>query len=420
MKSKVLTVLLSAVIAIALWAYVVTVEKPESENTYRNVPVVLEGVDILQERGLMITSNPQTTVTVKLTGKRKELNNLKSSDISAAVDLSRVYEAGEKNLSYTVYAPGVNNFEVVSRHPDGIVLTVTEWASKEIPIELDYVGKVPEGYYVDRQNATVDYEKLNINGPKDIISQIEKAVVTINLDDQTQTIAESVKYSLCNGEGIPIEDVSTVRTDVGELRLTVSIQQMKELTLEYTVVEGGGLKATDVTVTADYETVTVSGSAAALEGLEKIDLGEVDLGAITESTELILPIELPEGVLNRSGFTVVHLNVQVPELETRDYTVTKFRVDNVPQGCTSQIYTQVLVVKLRGRRPVLDRILPEHITAVVDVIGEGTGVFSLPAEFEIEGFGGTENLGAVDKYSITVRISDGAEEATTPAETKPQ
>lgn len=406
MKNKFLTALLSAAIAICLWAYVITVERPESENTFYNVPVVLDGETVLQDRGMMITSDTEMTVTLKLSGKRSELNNLKSSDIAAVLDLSRIAEAGEKRLSYTVSIPGDSTIEVVSRQPDTLSLTVTEWAAKEIPVELTYEGRVPEGYYVDKQSASLEHEAVTVTGPKEIIGKIEQAKITLNLENRIETIAESLRYALCDAEGNPIEDVSSVTTDRGEIRVTVSIQQLKEVKLTYNVVEGGGLTAEDVKVTADYESVTVAGSTAALQGLDEINLGSVDLGALTESTELVMAIKLPEGVSNQSGYTVVRLQVELPELETRTYSVSKFRTVNVPQGLTAQIYTQFLEVKIRGRGPILNRLKPENITAVVDLTGEEAGVFSIPVEFEIEGFGAVDNIGAVEKYSVKGKLSE--------------
>jgi YbbR domain-containing protein len=406
MKSKFLTALLAGLIAVCLWAYVITAERPESENTFYNVPVVLDGEAVLQDRGMMITSDADMTVTLKLSGKRSDLNKLKSSDIAAVVDLSRIAEAGQKKVHYDVSIPGDSTIEVVSRQPDTLTLTVMEWATKEIPVELVYDGRVSEGYYVDKQSASLDYEAVTVTGPKEIINQIEKAKITLNLENRIETISEELRYALCDAEGNPIEDVSSVTTDHGEIRVTVSIQQLKEVRMTYSVVAGGGLTAEDVRVTADYETVTVAGSTAALVGLDEINLGTVDLGQLTESTELVMAIKLPEGVSNQSGYTVVRLQVELPELETRTYSVSKFRTVNVPQGLTAQIYTQLLEVKIRGRGPVLDRLKPEHITAVVDLSGEEAGMFSLPVEFELEGFGTVENIGAIEKYSVTGKLAE--------------
>ncbi len=405
MKNKVLTGLLAVVIAVGLWSYVITVERPESDNTFYNVPVVLSGENVLQDRGMMITSNTDLTVTVKLTGNRRELNKLKSSDMAAVLDLSQVNEAGERRLRCTVKSPS-DNIDVVSVEPQSVTLTVTQWATKEVPVELAYAGRVPDGYYVDRQSASLEYETVNVTGPKEIISRIEKAKISLDLEGRIETVSESLRYALCDGLGNPIEDVSTVTTDRAQIRVTVSIQQLKDVKLTYTVEDGGGLTAADVTVKADYDTVTVAGSAAALLDLEELNLGTVDLGELTESTELVLPIELPEGVTNQSGYTVVRLQVTLPELEIREYTVTKLRTDNTPQGHTSQLVTQQLVVKLRGRKPVLDRIKPEHITAVADLTGLEAGVHSISVKIDIQGFSDLENLGAVEKYTVTVRITE--------------
>lgn len=411
MKSKLLTALLAGVIAICLWAYVITVERPESENVFYNVPVVLEGANVLQDRGMMITSDTNLTVTLKLSGKRSDLNKLKSSDIAAVVDLSRIMEAGDKKVIYDVSIPGDSSIEVVSRQPDAVSLTVTEWASKEIQVELAYEGRVPDGYYVDRQSASVEFETVTVTGPKAIINQIEKAKITLNLDNRIETISESLRYALCDAEGNPIEDVSSVTTDRGEIRVTVSIQQLKELKLVYTVQEGGGLTAGDVKITADYETVTVAGSTAALAGLEEINIGTVDLSAQAESDELVFPIKLPEGVSNQSGYTVVRLNVELPELKTKTFSISQFRVENIPERLEAEIYTQFLDVTIRGRAPVLERLKPEQITAVADLTGEVAGLFKVIVSFEFEGYDNMENLGAVDKYSITGKLTDPAQEA---------
>lgn len=406
MKNKIITILLSAVLAIGLWAYVITVERPESENTFYNVPVVLEGEDVLKERGMMITAQTQSTVTLKLSGNRKELNQLKSSDIAAVVDLSRITEAGDRQLSYSVSIPGDANLEVTARQPESISLTITEWATKEIPVSLSFTGGVPEGYYVDKQSANLDRTTINVTGPERIITKIEKAVITVDLEGCSETIVEDLRYALCDKDGNPIEDVSSVTTDCGEIRTTVSIQKLKELKLTYQILDGGGLKASEVTVAADYESITVAGSAAALETLEEITLGTVDLGTLTESTQLIFPIKLPEGVSNQSGITEVRLEVELPEMEIREYTLTNIRLTNTPEGWTAQSLAQVLPVKIRGRGPVLDRITPEVLTAVVDLTGAEPGTSTYEAQILIEGFGEADNVGAVEKYSVLVRVED--------------
>lgn len=406
-KDKLLTALLSLVIAFGLWVYVITVEKTEIEDTFYNVPVILDGESVLEERGLMITSDTDLTVTLKLSGNRSDLNKLKSSDITVMVDLTRIYEAGEKSLAYTVSFPGdIQNsaVEVVTRTPDSVDLTVVEWATKQIDVVLAYTGRVPDGYNVDKQSAITDVTAVTVTGPRDIINQIGMAKITVDLTDRSETIVESLRYSLCDEAGEPIEDVSSVTTNQGEIRVTVPIQKVKDILLTYTLVEGGGLAADDVTITMDYDTITVAGSTAKLNELgDEIDLGTIDLSTITESQKLTFPIELPEGVTNQSGITEVTVDVQLPAMETRTYTVTNFKAENVPAGMTVNFTTKVLQVSVRGRGPVLDKLTASNITVVVDFKNAAPGSSSYLAEIRIEGF---DTVGAVEKYYVIATVAE--------------
>jgi YbbR domain-containing protein len=406
MKNKILTVLLSAALALGLWVYVITVERPESENTFYNVPVVLEGADVLRERGMMITDQTQQTVTLKLSGNRKALNQLKSSDIAAVIDLSRVTEAGEKHATYAVEIPGDADLAVVARQPEAISLIITEWATKEIPVTLNYVGRVPEGYYVDKQSATLDRTSVHVTGPKQIITQIEKAVITLDLEGRSEIIVEDLRYTLCDKDETPIEDVSSVTTDTGEIRTTVSVQKLKELKLTYQVVDGGGLKAADVDITMDYTTLTAAGNAAVIENLEEILLGTVELGTLTESTKLVFPVKLPDGVSNQSGITEVKLDVQIPEMEIREYTITDIQLSGLSDGWKAESLARALTVKIRGRGPVLDRLAADQISVHVDLSHAQLGNATYEATVEIEGFGEADNVGAVEKYTVPVRVDE--------------
>ena len=412
MKSKVLTALLSLVIAFALWSYVITVEQPESEETFYNVPVVLDGSSVLDGRSLMITSETDLTVTLKLSGSRSDLNKLRSSDITVLADLTKIYEAGEKSLTYSVSFPGDSAIEVISKEPANISLTVVEWASKEIPVEVQFQGAVPEDYVADKQDMVLDTNVVRITGPREVVDRIAKAVVYPDLTDRTEGFTESYRFTLCDILDQPVEDVSAITTDEGEIGVTLSIRKVQDVTLTYEIISGGGLTAGDVRVTLDYESITVAGSTAALEGLTEISLGQIDLGTLTENTVLQFVVKLPDGVSNLSGINEITAAVTLPEVETRSFTVTNFQQRNMPVGKTAQILAQRLEVKIRGMGPILDSLKPENITALVDFTGAEAGRAKFDVEIQISG---VENVGAVGVYSVYAEVFDPAADTDAPA-----
>ena len=76
MKNKFLMILLSLALSFALWSYVVLVVSPESEAVYESIPVVLDGAATLADRDLMIISDTNFRVDLKLSGNRQDLNKL--------------------------------------------------------------------------------------------------------------------------------------------------------------------------------------------------------------------------------------------------------------------------------------------------------------------------------------------------------
>ena len=57
-KNRGLYMVLSVILAIALWVYVVGILNPDSSGPVRNLPVEFVGTDVLESRGLMIRPSP--------------------------------------------------------------------------------------------------------------------------------------------------------------------------------------------------------------------------------------------------------------------------------------------------------------------------------------------------------------------------
>ena len=103
MKSKLVTFLLALLFACGLWVFVVTVEQPESEQTYYEIPVIYQnnGEELMKDRGLMIVSE-RPTITLKLKSTRTNLRNLNESNINILVSLANVTKPGTHKLNYSI------------------------------------------------------------------------------------------------------------------------------------------------------------------------------------------------------------------------------------------------------------------------------------------------------------------------------
>lgn len=405
MKNKLLTILLSLAIAVGLWTYVITVVQPESEETYYDIPVVLQNEGVLAERGLMITSE-RPTVTLQLSGTRTNLNQLNESNINVIANVNSVVTPGTHELPYSVSYPGNIPSGSITRQsskPDMITLKVENRITKPVPVVPVYNGSVPEGMLADKENIQLDHTVIEVSGPESVVEQITQALIQVDLQDQTQTIVQECVYTLCNDAGEPVNSQG-VTTNAEIVNLTLVIQRVKEITLKVTVIPGGGATEQTSSVNVNPGTILVSGSEALLENLEVLDLGTVNLGELTGDTVMTLPIVLPEGITNETGITEATVEVNFPNLRTTTMMVDNIQLINVPEGMEAELVTQQLEVKLRGPVSLIEKITNENVIITVDLATAQPGTDKYTAQVTVQNsFAG---VGAMNTYTVMVTLTE--------------
>lgn len=405
MKNKILSILLAGVIAFGLWLYVITVEQPESEETYYNIPVVLQNETVLAERGLMIVSE-RPEVTLRLAGSRTNLNQLNESNINVIANVNSIVTPGTHELTYSVSYPGSVPAGSITRQsstPDMITLKVENKITKQVNVVPEYVGSVAEGLIADKENVAIDFAAIEVSGPESVLSQITQAKIQVDLEGRTETVVGEYTYTLCNDAGEPV-DSQWVTTNVEAVNLTLTIRRVKEITLQVSVVPGGGATVATSSIDIQPKTIRVSGSEALLEGLDVLELGTIDLGQVTEDSVLTFPVVLPEGIINETGITEAAVEVKFPNLHTISLSVADIQLINVPENLEAELVTQLLELKLRGPASVLDGILAENVTVTVDLSQAQVGTdkylvqISLPEEYAA--------VGALGTYTVMVTLTE--------------
>ena len=410
MKSKVLRFLLAMLISLGIWMYVVMVVSPESETTIHGIPVMLDGESVLAERELIIVSEKDFTVDLKLFGNRVDLNKLTASNITVLADLSQITAPGQHNIRYSIFYPSMvesGNIDALEWDPLYITLTVAERGWKEIPVKVKFTGSVPEDYVADRQNPQFDHTTITISGPKEELEKVDHASIYVDLTGQQSTITGAYKPTLCAKDGTELTDVGMLTSNISEIRTTIKIQKIKQIPLVVELIDGGGLTAADVQVTPSMGSIVVSGSDAVLQKLEKIVVGQIDLADLMESANMEFDIIMPAGVSNVTGVTEMTVNVELlQQLEVRTFTVTQIRVENVPANRLIKLVTQAITVTIRGTKEALDALKPEDIVAVVDC-SDVTDLVNMTTPLNVTIRIKTETTaGAVGNYQVVAEITE--------------
>lgn len=409
-KNKILLMLLSIAIAFGLWVYVITFVSSDMEGTFYDIPVSLQGEALLAERGLMITTQEKPTVTLTLYGNRRELNKLNNENITIVADVSKIGEPGTHNLNYTPYYPGdipSNAFTVQSQYPSMVKITVEKRLTKEVPVKVLYQGSVQEDYIADTENIELDNSMVKISGPASVVDQITQAIVEVDLQDKSESFIDSYRFTLCNAQGDPV-DAKMVETNIAEVNLTLYIKRVKEIKLVVTVVAGGGATEQTSDITIDPQVIKVAGSESALEDLEELNLGTIDLGELTKDSVREFPINLDSGLENLSGKSKAKVTVKFPELMTKSISITDFAAVNVPEGTEVEFITEELLVIIRGPKELVSKLTAKDVSVTVDFENAQAGSFTLKANVIIgESFDGT---GAIGTYKVSATLKEIDEE----------
>lgn len=407
MKNKLVSAALSILIAFGLWMYVITEVSPNSEWTYYDVPVKMEGETLLKERKLIITSISDTSVDLTLSGNRSDLIELNSSNITLKADMTKIYDPGTHKIGYDITYPGnvaSNAFTRVNQYPDSITVTVERLETKEVPVNIIYQGKAAEGYVVRRADVLLDNESIKVTGPASVVAQISQAVISIDLTDQKESISQNYRYTLCNPEGAGV-DSELITVNVEEVHVDLAIHRIKQVDLTVTVNPGGGATEKDVEIDLSIESIQVSGSDIALEQVgDSINLGTINLADYENNATITFAIPTFEGVTNDSGETEVEVTLTFKGLMTKEITIEDFEIKGVPKGYEAVIITEKLVIKIRGPIEIVSKLAARDVIVTVDFTGEDPGDATIRVEVTFSDK--YSSLGVLGKPSVTTSLRE--------------
>lgn len=405
MKNKVLTLLLSLAISFGLWLYVVTVISPESETTIDNVPVELVGSGNLDKHDLIIVSpTNDLRVNLKLGGSRSDLSKLNNSNVTVIVDVSKINQAGEHQLGYSVSFQS-GTAEVLEQDPANITLTVVDKMTKTVPVEPVLVGVVPSGYEADRDNVRLDHTTVTVSGPKETIEKVEFARVAIDVTGKMISFDDYYPMTLCGEDRLPIASDSFVTVNLDEIWASVQVYQIKRVQVliseDYT---GSGLQENTATITQNVRDVTLIGNSEDLEKVADVLPFTITLQDFEGTTTITLKPDLPDGVQCKES---IEVHIVMPEMGDRVLTVgvDQFETFNVPEGLTVRV-TEPVEVTVRGPIADLEKISAADIVGKVDCSNVTTTSGYASVVYTVAGYEHLYVRGAWENVFIEVRSTE--------------
>ena len=409
----VMYIVFSLICALLIWVYVSEANGPEITQPFPGVNVVYEGENTMREsRGLIISDQRTTSAKVILTGNRRTIASLNATDLRVVIDLNEIMTTGNYSRAPKIeYTKKIDTSTITQTviNPEVISFYVDKLSVHPVPVVGVFNGNAAEGYSADP--LEFDTETIRLYGPEKIISQVDHALVEVSRTDVDKTLNFEASYILIDAQGNRFES-DEITTDRDTVNVTLPISAVKEVNLVVDLIAGAGATKENVKWEIKPETITLTGDAETLAGVNSISIAKIDLSTVDSALTETYKIVFPNGTETTDGVKEATLTLELRGLAKKTVTIEQGSITctNVSEGYQAAVMNATLDnVVIRGPEQVLRGITENNIRAVANLndYGTATGFLTVPVKIVIDG---TTEAGAYGEYKIYISISKIPEE----------
>lgn len=380
LKSKKFTFILSLIIAIGLWIYVIGEINPSTDRTFKNIPVTLTYENMLRDKGLAVSSVSVEKIEVKVKGSITDIGNLDGKEIKASVNLSYL-QKGENEANINIRVP--DGIEVVKRSMSKIVINVEDLKEKTVPVKIKYKGNDDK----NKEPVTISLKdkEVKVSGAESLINLVTgaegeldtkkiKSVETVNL----------VHLKAIDNQGKPVH---RIEVKPNEIKVVSAIYEVKKVKLDVPIIDNKDSE--NKSVKYDKE-VVILGKKDILDKISYLSAEPIDITDSKNKEKFNIKITLPEGVFLENGYKDIKLTVDVKNSEEKTFQFSPKDIELINSNDELDYViddsTHINIVA-KGTSKELKDLKKKNIKLWVDLKGLGVGKtdIALEVKSDVEG-----------------------------------
>lgn len=421
MRNRRLTLVLSFLLAIILWAVVMSNSNNIQTRTM-TVPVRVDLTDTYAGQiGLQLISDSEMEVSVTVRGAWSVLSTLSPNDVRVRADVSTVQKAGKQEVALLLSRNSeIVNYDLVSCTPSVLVIDCDYWNTQSLTIEPDISSLTVADESSLRLGKPVLESvpadgTLTLSGPQTTLNKITSLVARVS---EQKTLSETSSFRAAvialdkNGDEVSLSHCTFAELDDTEVTITVPVEAYKELTFTYEWLHAPASLADAASVlTLSPESVTVIGPVDAVGALsDQWSLGKIDFDNLTNRAyEWKIPLRLADSVsVVGDDVSEVLLTLDLSDRATTTLSLPisgdTVTFENKPAGKTATVQARTATVTLYGPSASLNKLSADDLSVTVDLAGAtNSGLSTYSGRISVNGttdvwvYYGQDN-GGVDVY----------------------
>lgn len=375
--------------AVVLWLVVVNIDDPNQTQSF-TASISVENADYMTEQGKYFEpQDSNMTVTFKVSAKRSVMRYLSNADFRATANMENIQETDgiyrvPLDIVATRYASSVT-FEGKTRYME---VNVENLMTEQFPIQATAVGTPAEGYAVGTLKVAPNI--LKVTGPESVVSQIDRAVATVDVTGASSDLTDSVTPVVYDADGNEVAS-DKLSFHIDKVTVSADLLDVKSLLIE---IEPSGMVADGYActgVTINPTRIAVKGNTASLNAVGSIVIPSerLDIGGAQADVVRTIDIRdyLPEGLeLVDASAHMIEVTAAVEQIVSQTFNIPSenITIQNVRNGYVASIEDSTVSVTLLGLRRDLDALQAGTIRGTVNLSALDGGRHTVPLILDVD------------------------------------
>lgn len=379
--------IVSAVFAVILWTVIVNIYDPNTSYTFSNITVQLVNTQSLTEKNYTFEVVDGGKISVTVSGPKSVVTDLKTSDIAATADLSKVTAFTDYvDIQVQVVKDGqvLNNVEAVPR-TSALKLSIENRDTNTYAVNVNTTGTPANGYAVASTTTSPTY--IKVTGPTSLVEGVASVGVDVDVSGAKGTVNTQSDINMYDSDG---NIIANEELEMSSETADVIVEMARTKTVPV-VVKTSGTPSQDCVVTGtslSQTSVVISGQQEALSKIDNITIpsSAVSVDGLSEDKTYTFKLTdyVPSGVKIVSD-SRLQVTVKISKASTKTVHISSdaIKIENVSSGYNAVIEGTGIDVIISGTGMILENISATDITCNVNAAGLSAGTHSVDVSVSV-------------------------------------
>lgn len=434
-RSNRFVAIFALVVSVSVWFAVSISFNPIVEKTIINVPIHIPQTTNANSE-LKPYEGADTTVAVKVSGKKYIVDQLTPDDLTVTASMNNVLGVGTFSLDLAAKGnAGLTDFDVISVSPPTVSVTFDNEAEKTFDISVALYGATADGDYgpdsilvVEPEIMDENQKTITVKGAASQVKQIDRVVAMAELNEtlreSKQVSARIMMYNMYDEllfDSSNVEESAISLTDLpfSEINLLAQVNMVRDVPIKVSYKNAPQTlpniaiyekSLTDSSLTP-VSSLRIKGPAETVANINEITLdGNFDFLNLNpdQSDAWYKDMYLP--VLSGVSYSdyanvkdaVFRVAVDPTDLAVKSYDLTENNIVVANSTYAVSVESVLKGIRVIGPPVALRSLAAEEIIATLDASNLTPGTYTLKPTFSIPAKGQCWVSG---NYEVTIRIS---------------